>query len=81
MTVRVEHLPSSMRVTVQDDGFGMSELYQRQLLGLFQRLHMHVEGTGISLYITKCPEGNAEGTISVRSQPDEGSTFTLMFPA
>jgi len=81
VTIRAAQLPSAVELTVQDNGLGMSSLQQRQLFGLFQRLHTHVEGTGVGLYITKRLVENAGGTISVQSQPDIGTTFTLTFPA
>jgi signal transduction histidine kinase len=78
--LRAEQLPHAIRLTVQDNGLGMSEVQQRQLFGLFQRLHTHVEGTGVGLYITKRMIENAGGTIQVQSQPDAGTTFTVTFP-
>ena len=67
-------------LTVQDNGLGLSEPQQRQLFGLFQRLHTHVEGTGVGLYIVKRLVENGGGTIEVHSQPDVGTTFTVTFP-
>jgi signal transduction histidine kinase len=67
-------------LTVQDNGLGMSNLQQRQLFGLFQRLHTHVEGTGVGLYISKRLIENAGGTITVQSQLNEGTTFTVTLP-
>jgi signal transduction histidine kinase len=78
--VHAEQLPHAIRLTVRDNGLGMSEVQQRQLFGLFQRLHTHVEGTGVGLYITKRMLTNAGGTIQVQSQPDAGTTFTVTFP-
>ncbi|UOQ77640.1 PAS domain-containing protein [Hymenobacter sp. 5516J-16] len=51
--LRAESTPQSVLLTVQDNGLGLNELQQRQLFGLFQRLHTHVEGTGVGLYIVK----------------------------
>jgi signal transduction histidine kinase len=65
---------------VQDNGLGMSEVQQRQLFGLFQRLHTHVEGTGMGLYISKRLIENAGGTIAVQSQTNVGTSFTVTFP-
>jgi signal transduction histidine kinase len=79
--VRAEQTPHAVVLTVQDNGLGLSELQQRRLFGLFQRLHTHVEGTGVGLYISKRLIENAGGTITVQSQPNEGSTFTVTFPA
>ncbi len=66
---------------VQDNGLGLDAAQQSQLFGLFQRLHTHVEGTGMGLYIIKRMVENASGTIAVHSQAGVGSTFTVTFPA
>jgi PAS domain S-box-containing protein len=79
--VKAEQAGNKVVLTVQDNGLGMSEVQQRQLFGLFQRLHTHVEGTGVGLYITKRLIENAGGTITVQSQPQVGTTFTVTFPA
>jgi signal transduction histidine kinase len=78
--LHAEQTPHGIRLTVQDNGLGMSQLQQRQLFGLFQRLHTHVEGTGVGLYITKRLVENAGGHIAVQSQPGAGTTFTVTFP-
>jgi signal transduction histidine kinase len=79
--VHAAQTASGVVLTVQDNGLGMSEVQQRQLFGLFQRLHTHVEGTGVGLYITKRLVENAGGTITVQSHPGAGTTFTVTFPA
>ena len=79
--VHAAQMASGVVLTVQDNGLGMSEVQQRQLFGLFQRLHTHVEGTGVGLYITKRLVENAGGRIAVQSQPGAGTTFTVTFPA
>jgi signal transduction histidine kinase len=79
--VQATRAGQQVEVQVQDNGLGMSEVQQRQLFGLFQRLHTHVEGTGVGLYITKRLVENGGGTIAVKSQVDAGTTFTLTFPA
>jgi signal transduction histidine kinase len=66
---------------VQDNGLGLEQGQQARLFQLFQRLHTHVEGTGLGLYMVKKIVENAGGTITVASQPDVGTTFTLSFPA
>ncbi|WP_233635871.1 PAS domain-containing sensor histidine kinase [Hymenobacter setariae] len=68
-------------LTVQDNGLGIGEQQQKRLFQLFQRLHTHVEGTGVGLYTVKKIVENAGGTISVQSQEGIGTTFTLVFPA
>jgi len=78
--VRATQTSLGIVFTVQDNGLGMSQVQQRQLFGLFQRLHTHVEGTGVGLYITKRLVENGGGTIAVLSQPGVGTTFTVTFP-
>jgi signal transduction histidine kinase len=75
-----ERTPQTVVLTVQDNGLGMSEVQQRQLFGLFQRLHTHVEGTGVGLYISKRLIENVGGTITVQSQTNVGTTFTVTLP-
>ncbi|WBA43949.1 PAS domain-containing protein [Hymenobacter canadensis] len=67
-------------LAVQDNGLGLSEAQQAQVFGLFQRLHTHVEGTGVGLYMVKRVVENAGGTIVVQSAPGRGTTFTVTFP-
>ncbi|UOQ69198.1 PAS domain-containing sensor histidine kinase [Hymenobacter volaticus] len=65
---------------VHDNGLGLNQAQQAKLYGLFQRLHTHVEGTGIGLYMVKKIVENAGGTLSVASEPGQGTTFTVAFP-
>jgi signal transduction histidine kinase len=78
--VRAEHTPQAVVLLVQDNGLGMNEVQQRQLFGLFQRLHTHVEGTGVGLSISKRLIENAGGSIAVESELHVGTTFTVTFP-
>ena len=65
---------------VQDNGLGLSEEQQAKLFTLFKRLHPHVEGSGVGLYLIKRLIENAGGTITVHSQLEVGSTFTVTLP-
>jgi len=67
-------------LAVQDNGLGL-DLTQstEQVFGMFQRMHTHVEGTGIGLYMVKRILENAGGRIEVQSQPGLGTTFLAYF--
>lgn len=67
-------------VSVQDNGLGLSAAQQGQLFRLFKRLHPHIEGTGMGLYLVKKILDNAGGSIRVTSELGRGSTFTAVFP-
>ncbi|MDF7815868.1 PAS domain-containing sensor histidine kinase [Hymenobacter sp. YC55] len=66
---------------IQDNGLGLSEVQQQQLFRPFKRLHSHVEGTGMGLYLVKKILDNAGGKIRLESELDRGSTFIVFFPA
>ena len=66
---------------VPDNGLGLNPDQQSRLFGIFQRLHDHVEGSGIGLYMVKKMVENAGGTIAVQSQFGVGSTLIVSFPA
>jgi PAS domain S-box-containing protein len=61
---------------VQDNGLGLDlSKGTDKLFGMFQRMHTHVEGTGIGLYMVKRIVENAGGHIEVESQLGQGTTF------
>ena len=78
--LRCRATPADAVLEVQDNGLGLDPGQQAKLFGLFQRLHDHVEGSGIGLYMVKKIVEGAEGRIEVESQPGAGSTFRVLLP-
>lgn len=75
------HRAGSMAILeVRDNSLGLAEDQQAKLFIRFQRLHDHVEGTGIGLYTVKRIVENSGGTITVHSELGVGSTFTVALP-
>ena len=72
--------PGQVVLAVQDNGLGLSEQQQGELFQLFRRLHSHVSGSGVGLYMVKKMVDNAGGTLTVQSQPGVGSTFIITLP-
>jgi PAS domain S-box-containing protein len=79
--LRCYHTTTSTLLEVQDNGLGLDDAQQAQLFTMFQRLHNHVEGSGIGLYMVKKIVENAGGAITVRSELGVGSTFSVALPA
>ncbi len=69
-------------ITVQDNGIGFEEQYRDRIFELFQRLHgrQEYEGTGMGLAICRKIAERHGGTITARSQPEQGATFFVTLP-
>ena len=66
-------------LSVQDNGLGINMSDSSKIFAMFKRLHDHVEGSGLGLYMVKKIIDNAGGKIEVESQVGEGSTFRVYF--
>jgi len=77
--VTMERRGDYIVLCVQDNGLGIDMKHELKLFAMFQRLHDHVEGSGIGLYIVKRIMDNAGGKIGVESEVGKGSTFKLYF--
>lgn len=67
-------------IEVADNGLGMPKGYQQKIFKMFSRMHTHVDGSGIGLYILKRIVDNAQGTIDIQSKIGEGTTFKISLP-
>ncbi|WP_224995233.1 ATP-binding protein [Cesiribacter sp. SM1] len=66
-------------LSIEDNGLGLDLSNEDKIYSMFKRLHDHVEGSGIGLYIVKKIIENAKGKIVVHSKLNEGSTFLVYF--
>jgi PAS domain S-box-containing protein len=64
---------------VKDNGLGVKPEQKEKMFKMFKRLHTHVEGTGIGLYIVKRIIDNTGGRIEVDSQEGLGTEFRVYF--
>jgi light-regulated signal transduction histidine kinase (bacteriophytochrome) len=69
-------------IIVEDNGIGFEKKYAARIFQPFQRLHGHYtyEGTGMGLAICQRIAERHGGRITVKSIPNEGSTFAVMLP-
>jgi PAS domain S-box-containing protein len=76
--VKTFKLNGSICLTVRDNGLGFDdEKYGGKVFGLFKRLHTHVEGKGVGMYMVKSIVEAHGGRIIVKSKPNEGALFTI----
>jgi signal transduction histidine kinase len=60
---------------VRDNGMGINSEYYEQIFGLFNKLDVGSEGTGVGLALVKRIIEVNNGRIWVESEPGAGSTF------
>jgi signal transduction histidine kinase len=82
--VSLERAADCVALEVADTGIGIAPEDQRRLFERFFRAENAVErqvpGTGLGLYISHVIAEAHEGTLTVRSELDRGSTFRLELP-
>lgn len=74
--------PSYVRISVKDNGIGISMEDQKHLFGRFFRGHnaTHIQGTGLGLNIVAKYVELLNGNINFKSIENEGTTFTITIP-
>lgn len=64
---------------VKDNGLGIDMNHKDKIFTMFKRLHDHVEGSGVGLYIVKRMVENSGGKIEVESKVGQGTEFKIFF--
>ena len=65
---------------IADNGEGIAESSVDHIFDMFYRASERSEGSGLGLYIVKDVVEKLGGTITVRSKPGQGTTFSLTLP-
>jgi len=79
INIRTTNEKGTVVLSVQDNGIGMDKEGLDKIFDMYGRLHQHVEGHGIGLYLAKKIVDAANGNIIVESEPDKGSKFIIYF--
>lgn len=65
---------------VSDNGRGIDmELFKDKIFGMYKTFHYNKDAVGIGLFLTKNQVESLDGSISVESEVNEGTTFTIEF--
>jgi signal transduction histidine kinase len=67
---------------VKDNGLGidLTKVDPYKIFGLYQRMHTHVDGKGLGLYLVKTQVEALGGKVEVESEENIGSTFKVILP-
>ena len=72
---------NTVELVFKDNGIGINlEKKGKEVFGLYKRFHIHIEGRGMGLYLVKTQVEALGGKISLQSQENVGSEFTIELP-
>ena len=73
---------TKIRVTVTDQGIGISDQDKEHLFSSFYRGKnaQNIQGTGLGLHIVKRYLDLLDGSVEVKSKIQTGSSFTIIIP-
>lgn len=77
---RSDHTGEHVKVSVRDNGCGMSEEVRSQVFEMFFSTKAEGKGAGLGLPMVKNFMDHSHGLIDVESAPGKGTTVSLYFP-
>jgi signal transduction histidine kinase len=78
--VRFHRVGKRVEIIVEDNGTGISKESLPRIFEMFYRGTSMPDGTGLGLYIVKEAVAKINGAISVKSELQKGTIFTLVLP-
>ncbi len=72
---------NSYEIKVRDNGMGIAPEYLEKIFNMFYRATSNVEGSGLGLYIAQNATSKLKGTITVKSELNVGTEFTIIIPS
>lgn len=81
VVIRAESANAGVRISVEDNGCGMTDEQKKHALDPFYTTRQSRGGTGLGLSITYGIVQDHGGTIEMKSAPGEGTTVTVTLPA
>ncbi len=80
--IKAQVLNSSVKISVKDNGIGISKEDQEHLFERFFRGHnaTHIQGTGLGLNIIAKYAELMNGILDFESKENKGTTFTIIIP-
>jgi len=80
ITISANKIDDTVFLVFKDNGIGIDLARNKdKVFGLYQRFHDFPDSKGLGLYLVKSQVEAMGGTISIESEVDKGTTFTLTF--
>ncbi|MEO7768392.1 MAG: PAS domain-containing sensor histidine kinase, partial [Ferruginibacter sp.] len=78
--IKSHYSKNTVALVFADNGMGI-DLQKKgdQVFGLYKRFHTNVEGKGMGLFMVKTQVETLGGKISIESEVNKGTTFTIKF--
>ena len=80
VTIAYEEFPDAWRLTISDNGIGISSSHLDKVFQMFYRATELSSGTGLGLYIVKEAIDKLGGSISAKGKEKEGCSFAVKLP-
>lgn len=78
VSIQTSDYKESIQIQVTDNGPGIDKKHQNNVFDMFYRATTTTEGSGLGLYIVEETLEKLHGTVHVNSDPNSGSSFTIM---
>lgn len=75
--IETQYYDNNCLLSVSDNGLGIDIKNQEKIFNMFKRLHNHIEGSGVGLFLVKRIVEQTGGHIEVLSELEKGSTFKV----
>lgn len=76
--IKSKKLNGHTTIIFNDNGLGFDSIkYKEEIFRPYTRIHSHVDGAGLGLYIIKMILDYHRGNVRVESEPRKGATFAL----
>lgn len=80
IAVRFQTTDTDTIIEIEDNGTGIAKEHQEKIFNMFYRASTQSEGTGLGLYIVTEAINKMHGKISLTSEKNKGSIFTVRLP-
>jgi len=80
VSIKASSENSVIRIDIEDNGLGIAEEHKSKIFEMFYRASERSQGSGLGLYIVQETLAKLNGSIQVKSEPGQGSIFSVYLP-